>query len=215
MSVRWKPVASSLRQLLIQRAARLQDRPALTAPAWGTLSWTAWRNRVEGVALGLLARPLPPGTPIHVPGPGPWAWAAEVAAACAGLVWLEGAGGVPASVLGGADFNAEEGRGPYHDREREVLPETQFTPGLSHQALLHRLQSWNRRLGWDHSTEVDLAEGQAGTVEGRAALWCALYAGAHVRLRPTDPPQPGRWSWRTPSPASNLDLEPFQTFFSE
>ena len=45
----------TLRDLLLQGAARLQERPALTVPDWGTLSHAQFRNRVEGVALGLLA----------------------------------------------------------------------------------------------------------------------------------------------------------------
>ncbi len=68
----------SLRALLQQRAARLQERPALSAPGWGTLDWTAWRARVEGLAFGLMD--LPAGTPVHCAPGGPWAWAAEVAA---------------------------------------------------------------------------------------------------------------------------------------
>ena len=54
-------MATTLRDLLIQRAARLQGRPALTTPDWGTLSYAQLRNRVEGVALGLLATD-PPST---------------------------------------------------------------------------------------------------------------------------------------------------------
>ena len=52
-------MASTLRDLLIQRAARLQGRPALTAPEWGTLTYAQLRNRAEGVALGLLASSPP------------------------------------------------------------------------------------------------------------------------------------------------------------
>lgn len=175
-------MTSTLRHLLIQRAARLQNRPALTTKEWGTLSWAAWRNRVEGVAMGLLVTPTPTGTPIHTTEPGPWAWATEVAAACCGLVWAKGGRVVSPSILGGSDFNSEAGRGPYHDREHDLLPEMPFTEGLAHQALLLRLQAWNRRLGWDHDSTISIGIDQTETRAGRAALWCALYAGAHTQF---------------------------------
>ena len=208
-------MTATLRHLLIQRAARLQGRPALTTPEWGTLSWAAWRNRVEGVAMGLLATPLPMGTPVHTLDPGPWAWAAEVAGACCGLVWVKDGKVVPPSILGGSDFNSEEGRGPYHDREHELLPETPFTEGLTHQDLLVRLQAWNRRLGWDHDCTVTIASDQTKTLEGRAALWCALYAGAHTQFSSPTPSKKGTWPWSPAKSAPTLDLDVFKSFYSE
>ena len=68
-----------LRHLLIQRAARLQERQALTATPWGTLGYPAFRNRVEGVALGLMATEPPPGARLSSATGGPWDWACEVA----------------------------------------------------------------------------------------------------------------------------------------
>ena len=187
----------SLRLLLIQRAARLQERPALTATGWGTLSWSAWRNRVEGIALGLAARPLPPS--LHASGHGPWDWAAEVAVACCGGVWDPGGEAIPDEILGGAQFNAEEGRGPYHDRE--VSPTTPFANEFTHQELLNRLQTWNGRLGWDHTSLLRIAPEATGTPEARAALWCALFAGGHTQyLAPGNPAD---------------DLEPFRSFWSK
>jgi hypothetical protein len=169
---------STLRLLLIQRAARLQERPALTAPEWGTLSWSAWRNRVEGIAFGLLAGPPPPS--LHASGRGPWDWAAEVATACCGARWEAGSQPIPEETLGGPLFNAEAGRGPYHDLE--VLPGTPFTGGFTQQELVNRLRSWNGRLGWDHTTVLRIAPETRGTTEARAALWCALYAGGHTQF---------------------------------
>ena len=61
----------TLRALLIQRAARLQERPAFTAPGWGTLPYPAFRNRVEGVALGIMAGEPPMGTRIFSATGGP------------------------------------------------------------------------------------------------------------------------------------------------
>ena len=78
-------MATTLRDLLIQRAARLQDRPALTALDWGTLSYAQLRNRVEGVALGLLAAE-PPSTVFCATGTA-WDWAAELAAAASRPSW--------------------------------------------------------------------------------------------------------------------------------
>jgi hypothetical protein len=191
-------MAGTLRQLLIQRAARLQGRPAFTAAGWGTLSWAAYRNRVEGLALGLLSRPCPPGTALRAGAPGPWAWCAEVAAACAGLLWDPDGAAVDPEVLGGTRFNSEEGRGPYHDREAEVEPETLFHRGLGQGEVLRRLRRLNE-------TTLALPAGIPETPEGRAALWSALYAGAHATLLPA---QAGRAA--SPPP---FDPGPFLGFW--
>lgn len=204
-------MSNTLRQLLIQRAARLQERPALTTAAWGTLTWSAWRNRVEGLAMGLLAAPLI--EPLHSCGHGPWDWAAEVAVACCGWTWAAGGQAIPEAVLGGPSFNAEEGRGLYHDREKEVLPATPFTEGLTHEDLLGRLQTWNHRLGWDHTSTLAIASEHLGSSEGRAALWCALYAGAHVQALEPSLPAKGLRRWLAAAPASPLDLQAFQAFW--
>lgn len=194
-------MAATLRHLLIQRAARLQERPALTAPGWPTLTWSAWRNRVEGVGLGLLAEDRPVGARIHAATGTPWDWATEVAAACCGLVWDESGPAPSPDLYGGGDFNADAGRGPFHDREHELAPETPFCAGLNHAALLSRLQRLNRSLGWDHAVEVHLPLSALGRPETRAALWSALYAGAHTRLDGADP-------------RSATDLAPFSGFWS-
>ena len=173
-------MASTLRDLLIQRAARLQERPALTAPGWGTLSYAQFRNRVEGVALGLLA--TNPAPAVFSATGTAWDWAAEVAAASSGLAWEEKGQSVPLGILGGPGFNAEEGRGPYHAREQVVGTSTPFTPGLTHGDLMARLARLNVRLGWDHDTRVDLPLARLGEPALRAALWSALYAGAHAVL---------------------------------
>lgn len=175
-------MADNLRKLLIQRAARLQGRPALTSPTWGTLSYGQYRNRVEGVALGVLAEDVPAGSAIFCDTEGPWDWACEVAAACCGLRW-DGAGiMVDPDILGGPRFNDEHGRGPYHEREHEVLEGTLFSGELDHAEMMLRLQRLNRILGWDHSTEVRLPLARIGSPELRAALWCALYGGCHAIL---------------------------------
>jgi hypothetical protein len=180
-------MAGTLRMLLIQRAARLQGRPAFTAPEWGTLDWARFRNRVEGIALGLLSAPCPPGTPVKVVGAGPWAWAAEVAAACSGLAWSDEGAALGPDILGGARFNSEEGRGPYHDRDAEFGPSARFHGGLGQGEVLRRLARLNDRIGWDHETALALPLEAAPTAEGRAALWSALYAGAHAALLQPDP----------------------------
>ena len=173
-------MAETLRDLLIQRAARLQERPALTAPAWGTLSYAQFRNRAEGVALGLLASE--PGSGVFSATGTAWDWAAEVAAAASGLAWDRAGRLVPSEVLGGPRFNAEAGRGPYHAREQAVQASTPFTAGLDHGEVLGRLRRLNVQLGWDHDTRVTLPVGQIGEAPVRAALWSALYAGAHAVL---------------------------------
>lgn len=174
----------TLRALLIQRAARLQERPALTAPAWGRLAYPAFRNRVEGIALGLMAGHPAPGTALGGRGAGPWDWACEVAAACCGLVWDPAAPPADPDLLGGPRFNDEAGRQPYHDRDADLGPDTPFQAGLTHGELLLRLRRLNGRLGWDHETEVRIPEAGLGTPEARAALWSVLYAGGHAVLDP-------------------------------
>lgn len=184
-------MAATLRQLLVQRAARLQGRPALTSSAWGTLSHAQFRNRVEGLALGLMANPLPPGTAVRWDGAGPWAWAAEVAAACCGLAWEPSGRALEPEAAGGLGFNSEDGRGPYHDRGEDLSPEAPFHHGLSHGEVLRRLARLNARLGWDHETTVAVPEAAASSPEGRAALWSALYAGAHATLAEAGPARHG------------------------
>ncbi len=175
-------MADNLRKLLIQRAARLQERPALTAPSWGRLDYSQFRNRAEGVALGLLSSKCPVGTVLHCATGTPWDWASEVAVACCGLRWERTGALVDSEILGGSRFNDEHGRGPYHEREQEVDGTTKFTGMLDHAAMVQRLQRMNRILGWDHETEVGIPLSLIGSVEARAALWCSLYAGSHAIL---------------------------------
>jgi len=197
-------MASTLRDLLLQRAARLQGRPALTAPGWGTLSYFQLRNRAEGVALGLLAD-LPPDR-VFCATATAWDWAAELATAASGLRWDVTGQAVPGEVLGGPRFNAEGGRSPYHAREALVKASTPFTAGLDHGELLTRLRRLNVQLGWDHDTQVDLPLARLGEAPLRAALWSALYAGAHAVLGanpPTAPawdPEPFSGFWACPDP---------------
>ena len=171
----------TLRELLIQRAARLQEWPALTAPAL-QLNYPALRNRVEGVALGLMALDPPVGARLCCATGGPWDWACEVACACCGLVWSADGAPVDAAVLGGAQFNHEEGRQPYHDREHQVLETTLLGGTLEQGELVRRLRRLNGRLGWDHETRVSLPLAELATPELRGALWSALYAGSHAVL---------------------------------
>ncbi|MFN7957952.1 MAG: hypothetical protein U0P46_06490 [Holophagaceae bacterium] len=173
-------MATTLRDLLIQRAARLQGRPALTTPDWGTLSYAQLRNRAEGVALGLLATDPPPA--VFCATGTPWDWAAELAAAASGLAWDPAGRPVPAEALGGPRFNDEAGRGPYHAREQVVGAATAFMAGLDQAGLLTRLRRLNVQLGWDHDTRVELPLAQLGEAPLRAALWSALYAGGHAIL---------------------------------
>ncbi len=187
-------MATTLRDLLIQRAARLQGRPALTTPDWGTLSYAQLRNRVEGVALGLLATD-PPSAVFCATGT-PWDWTAELAAAASGLTWDPTGQPVPPEVLGGPRFNDEAGRGPYHAREQLVGAATPFTAGLDHAELMVRLRRLNVQLGWDHDTRVELPLVGLGEAAPRAALWSALYSGGHAVLGvvPWDPrPFGGLW----------------------
>ncbi len=173
-------MAQTLRDLLIQRAARLQDRPALTTVEWGTLSYAQLRNRAEGVALGLLSREA--NSAVFSATGMPWDWLAELAAAASGLAWDPTGAAVPAEVLGGPRFNDEDGRGPYHDREQLVQTSTPFARALTHGELMARLRRLNVELGWDHDTVVELPLARLGDAAVRAALWSALYAGAHAML---------------------------------
>lgn len=178
-------MSQTLRDLLIQRGARLQERPALTAPEWGTLSYAQLRNRVEGIALGLLATP---STPTLFAATGTiWDWAAELAVAASALTWAPSGTQVPPEVLGGSRFNDEAGRGPYHALEHSLSEATPFRPGLSHGQWLNRLRRWNERHGWDHDTDVTLPLERLGEPALSAALWCALYAGAHATLAASMP----------------------------
>jgi hypothetical protein len=193
-------MAQTLRDLLIQRAARLQERPALTSPDWGPLSYAQLRNRVEGVALGLLADEAP--SSVFSATGSPWDWVAELAAAASGLVWEPSGQVVPEAVLGGPRFNAEGGRGPYHDREQLVQSSTPFTAGLDQGEVMARLRRLNVDLGWDHGTRMELPLSQFGGAPLRAALWSALYAGAHaVLVSEHAPPRgfPSRFQRATPS----------------
>lgn len=173
-------MATTLRDLLIQRAARLQDRPAFSAPAWGTLSYAQLRNRAEGVALGLLASE---SSPMVFSATGTaWDWIAELAAAASGLAWDPDGQAVPSGVLGGPRFNDEAGRGAYHACEQTVTEATPFSSGLTHGELMARLRRLNTALGWDHDTRVDLPLARLGEPALRAALWSILYAGGHAGL---------------------------------
>jgi hypothetical protein len=172
----------TLRELLIQRAARLQEWTALTAPGWDSLRYPAFRNRVEGVALGLMALDPPLGARRICRTGGPWDWACEVACACCGLVWAEDGEPVGQDVLGGPLFNAEAGRQTYHDREHGMSQATPLIGALDHGELLRRLRRLNGKLGWDHSTTVTLPLADLASPEVRGALWSALYAGSHAIL---------------------------------
>lgn len=183
-------MAANLRQLLIQRSARLQARPALTAPGWGTLSHGAWRNRVEGLALGLMAEDPPPSSTFSRTGTA-WDWALEVAAACAGIPWIATAPQADAALFGGPRFNDENGRRAYHDREEHLDAGAAFDARHTHGGMMLALQRWNRRLGWDHDTVLRLPLPALPTEAGRAALWNLQYAGGHAVLM-EEPPAPSR-----------------------
>lgn len=174
----------TLRALLIQRAARMQRHPAFSVPGdpnW-TLDYSQLRNRVEGLALGLLAEPLPAGSAIFLEDAGPWVWIAELAAAACGLRWERGGDSVPPACLGGPGFNHDEGRGPYHDRDKDFGPDAPFTAGLTQGELLRRLARLNQKMGWDHDSVFRVPPALAATPAGRGALWSALYAGAEARV---------------------------------
>jgi len=208
-------MARTLRDLLIQRAARLQERPALTTPDWGTLTYAQLRNRVEGVAFGLLAEDEPPSVLYSATGT-PWDWIAELATAASGLAWDPAGTSTPSSALGGPRFNVEGGRGPYHDRERMLDVATPFHAGLTQGEVMARLARLNRRLGWDHETAVRLPLDRLGETEVRAALWSALFGGSHAMLGREAPSR--RTGWRrlvggreAPPPA--WDPGPFHGFW--
>lgn len=205
-------MADNLRKLLIQRAARLQERPAFTAPSWGTLDYSHFRARVEGLAMGLLATTCPCGTALFCATETPWDWAAEVAVACSGLRWEKTGTLVEPGLLGGSRFNDEHGRGPYHERERELDGSTLFSGSLDHAAMLQRLQRMNRILGWDHETKVWFPIARIGTPEIRAALWCALYAGSHAILE-DEPPAPKSIFKRRTLQQAAFDPVPFYEFW--
>lgn len=181
-------MATTLRDLLIQRAARLQEHPALVAPGWGHLSYFQLRNRVEGLAFGLLARG----------GSGPflsqsgtaWDWIAELAVAASGLTWEDSGQLLPLELYGGAGFHDEAGRGLYHAQEKEVGEDTPFRGELTHGLLMGRLRRLNGRLGWDHDTRLGLPLANLGTPAMRAALWSLLYAGGCAELMAGPPSQP-------------------------
>lgn len=203
-------MTTTLRDLLIQRAARLQERPALTTPHWGTLSYTQLRNRAEGVALGLLAGEC--SASVFSATGSAWDWVAELAAAASGLGWGPSGQTVPTEVLGGAAFNAEGGRGPYHNREQVVQPTTTFAENLDHGQMMARLRRLNLQLGWDHTSAVDLPLARLGEAPLRAALWCALYAGAHALLMdPAKTPTSLLRRFRSAPPA--WDPRPFKDFW--
>jgi len=190
-------MTQTLRDLLIQRAARLQERPALTAPGWGTLSYAQLRNRVEGVALGLLA--IESGPVVFSATGTAWAWDPAGQA-------------VPPEIFGGSSFNDEVGRGPYHLREQVVQASTPFTSGLDHGEIMARLCRLNVQLGWDHATQVGLPLARLGEAPIRAALWSALYAGAHAELEPPSSgslASPARWRKTVPP----WDPSPFLGFW--
>jgi hypothetical protein len=204
-------MAANLRQLLIQRAARLQGRPALTAPGWGTLSWGAWRNRVEGVALGLLAGAPPAAIFSHTGTP--WDWALEVAAACTGIPWRAEAAEPEATLFGSPRFNDDQGRHAYHDREASLDAATPFSGSLDHGAMMRKLQAWNRTLGWDHDTVVRAPAAGLGSEAVRAALWNALYAGAHTILYEAAPPAKGLLARFKKAPREVWDPSTFAGFW--
>jgi len=207
-------MAHTLRDLLIQRAARLQERPALTVPGWGTVSYAQLRNRVEGVALGLLATPgaLPPSL-FSATGTA-WDWAAELAVAASGLTWDPSGWLIPEDVLGGPCFNADDGRGPYHRREQVVEAATPFHAGLTQGEVLRRLARLNHRLGWDHEAAVSLPLDRLGDPTLRAALWSALYGGSHAVLEAATPAARVGLLGRFRRPADRAwDPEPFIGFW--
>lgn len=201
-----------LRKLLIQRAARLQERPALSSPLWGLLNYNQFRNRVEGVALGLMAPSCPLGLAFFSATGTPWDWASEVAVACCGLRWERSGTMVSPEHQGGFHFNDENGRGPFHERGHQVDGSTVFAGNLDHAALVQRLQRMNRILGWDHETEIWFPLAQIGTYEVRAALWCALYAGSHAILEEESPLPKGNF-WRRAARRAAFDPSPFIEFW--
>lgn len=197
----------SLRLLLIQRAARLQQRPALSAPPWPTITYAGYRNRVEGVGFGLLAAGL---EAVNATTGTPWDWTAELAAAAAGVRWDPTAPPLGADILGGDTFNCDEGRGLFHDREAHVTEATPFTATLTHGELLTRLTRLNAQLGWDHTTVARLPRAAWDTPALRGALWSALYAGAHAVLVDPEAAPTGMKAWFRKAPEPVVDLGVFE-----
>ena len=165
-----------------------------------------------------LAEPLEPGTAIFSRTGSPWDWAAEVAAACCGLVWDPLAPQLDPALFGGPRFNDEQGRQAYHDHEEQVTPETLFCGGLNQGGVMLRLQRLNRRLGWDHDTLLRLPYDQMAQLAMpalRAALWSALYAGAHVVVESEASSGPGGWLSRFRTrPIAPWDPSPFSDFWA-
>jgi hypothetical protein len=197
----------SLRLLLIQRAARLQQRPALTARPWPPFYYAGYRNRVEGVGFGILAAGL---EAVHASTGTPWDWMAELAAAASGVRWDPTAPALGDDILGGDAFNCDEGRGLFHDREAQVTEATPFTATLTHGELLTRLARLNAQLGWDHDTVARLPRAAWGTPALRGALWSALYAGAHAVLVDPDPTPTGLKAWFRTAPEPVVELGVFE-----
>lgn len=204
-------MVETLRHLILQQGARLQGRPALTCPEWGTLSYMALRNRVEGLALGLAAAEFP--NPLHCDTGTPWDWVAELAAATCGLVWEPGAPALAPSFLGGPRFQDEAGRQVYHDRDEAVQPTTPFAPGLTQGEVLLRLKRANRRLGWDHATVLEAIPGPGDPQARRAVLWSAFFAGAHVRCESWCP-FVGEGSGKPPAKSQTPVMPPLQGFWN-
>ena len=208
----------TLRHLLIQRAARLQGRLALTGPEWGTLNYSQLRNRVEGIALGLMAEVPSPGSPVYAATGTLWDWGAELAAACCGLVWDPNGKIVDRAIFGGPRFNDEDGRQSYHDREELVQENTRFYGKLTHQQFFERLAQLNRHLGWDHTTEVPLPLDQFNTLAMRGALWSVLYGGSHAMLLDPHKASPKgllrRWFGAKPE-VIRWDPAPFEALWLE
>ena len=151
--------------------------------------------------MGLLGQATPP-TAIHSATGTPWDWIAELAAATSGVVWDSAGQSVPVALLGGDAFNLEAGRGPLHQREGSIQLDTPFHAGLTQGVLLGRLRTLNRHLGWDHDTRVEVPLDRLPDPAVRAALWCALYAGAHAVLSPGAPwdGQPFASLWKPVAP---------------
>lgn len=171
-------MVETLRHLILQQGARLQERPALTCPEWGTLSYMALRNRVEGLALGLAAADFP--DPIHCATGTPWDWVAELATAACGLRWSPDAPALDPAFLGGSRFQDEAGRQAYHDRDEAVQADTLFTAGHTHETFLRHLRRLNRELGWDHTLRIHHSPISQNPLLARAQLWSAFFAGSHM-----------------------------------
>jgi hypothetical protein len=203
-------MARTLRDLLIQRAARLQDRAALTSPDWGRLDFIQLRNRAEGIAFGLLAEMGLPDSVFAATG-STWDWAAELAAAASGLAWDPAGWPIPSDILGGSRYHSDAGRGRYHGREGAVSEETLFHRGLVQGEVLHRLAHLNDRLGWDHETEVHLPFDRFGEPAFRATLWSALYGGSHAMI--IFPERPGFLARQKRAPEHEWDPSLFSGFW--